>query len=302
MLRASLIDDSARFLRAFATNQLARISPAAYVRLTGQTGRGEGDAESAESIAAYFRECFDDYARELGVPSAQMPAFLEGKVLLEYGPGDLPGVALLMYAHGARKVYCVDRFPLVALSDKNRRALAILLDGLAPDLRARAAAAVNGPSLDANAVEYIVRADGLSGFDAAIDLVFSRAVLEHVNDLDATFRDMAKALKPGGRALHQVDLRSHGLHKVNRLDFLTWRDSAWDLMYSGKGFPNRHRVDRYREAIARAGLAEPTLRPTELARKDEVDDVRPRLAARFRGLSDEDLAWLGFWLATGRPA
>ncbi|MCC6194982.1 MAG: methyltransferase domain-containing protein [Burkholderiales bacterium] len=300
-MRGGPLDDPARFLRAFATNQLARISPAAYVKLTGQTGRGEAGTESAESIAAYFRECFEDYARELDVPLARMPAFLEGKVLLEYGPGDLPGVALLMYAHGARKVYCVDRFPLVALSDKNRHALALMVDGLPSDMRARAAAVSRGQALDANAVEYIVRADGLSGLDAAIDFVFSRAVLEHVNDLDATFRDMARALRPGGRALHQVDLKSHGLHKANRLDFLTWRDSVWDLMYSGKGFPNRHRVDRYREAIARAGLAAPVMRATELARKDEVDDVRPQLAARFRGLSDDELAWLGFWLATRMP-
>jgi len=299
-MRGGLLDDSTRFLRAFATNQLARISPAAYVRLTGQTGRGEAGAESAESIAAYFRECFDDYARELGVPLAHMPDYLRDKVLLEYGPGDLPGVALLMYAYGAEKVYCVDRFPLVALSEKNQRALAAMLAALPADARARAMAAFRGSALDSNAVEYLVRADGLSGIDATIDLVFSRAVLEHVNDLDATFRDMANALRPGGRALHQVDLKSHGLHKANRLDFLTWRDSVWDLMYSGKGFPNRHRVDRYRQAAASAGLATTALRPTELARQHEIDDVRPRLAPRFRALPDEDLAWLGFWLDAGR--
>ena len=37
----------------------------------------------------------------------------ENKVIIELGPGDFLGVALLAFSKGADKVYCVDRFPLV---------------------------------------------------------------------------------------------------------------------------------------------------------------------------------------------
>jgi hypothetical protein len=117
-----------RVARAMATNLLARFAPSAYVRLTGQTGRGAAAEEQASDIARYFHDCLIDYFVRLGVAEPDIEPFLTGKVLLEYGPGDLPGVAALMRARGAEKVYCVDRFPLVKLSDKNARVIQDLID------------------------------------------------------------------------------------------------------------------------------------------------------------------------------
>jgi SAM-dependent methyltransferase len=127
-------------------------------------------------------------------------------------------------------------------------------------------------------------------------LVVSRAVLEHVNDLPATFRDMRRALAPDGVALHLVDLKSHGLHRRNPLDFLTWPDVLWTLMYSCKGVPNRLRPGDYRAAAQAAGLEIASMVATGRARREDVTEVRPHLAAPFRGLSDDELAWLGFWM------
>lgn len=47
--------------------------------------------------------------------------------------------------------------------------------------------------------------------DASIDFVFSSEVLEHVYDTENAFREMARILKPGGRALLTVPY--HGLLK-----------------------------------------------------------------------------------------
>ncbi len=300
------LDDSTRFLRAFATNLVARFAPGAYVKLTGQTGRGEAQSESAASMADYFFQCYDDYFLELGVEPTRVSAFLNGKCMLEYGPGDLPGVALLMYAHGAAKVYCVDRFPLMALSEKNAHALALLLERLPPRIRSRAEVAVrqweNSRHQADRAIEYLVRPNGLSSLKGEVDIVFSRAVLEHVNELEATYFDMAGALRPDGIAIHMVDLRSHGLHRRNRLDFLSWPEPMWNVMYSGKGLPNRHRVNSYRAMEERAGLIRVSLRAAEVALPHEVDEVRAHLARRFQEITDEDLAWLGFWLVSRKPA
>jgi SAM-dependent methyltransferase len=295
------MDDTLRALRAWSSNQVARLAPRTYIRLTGQTGRGAAESESVAGVAQYFMRSFYDYFEVLGVPQGDIESFLRGKTLLEYGPGDTPGVALLMAAHGAQKVFCVDRFPMLTLSGRNAAVLRQLVDALAPEPRARAEAAIQHDGSDAVSlrpeyIEYLVRRSGLAGLRSEADLVISRAVLEHVDDLYGTFADMAAALKPGGRAVHQVDLKSHGLHRRNPLDFLSWPPALWALMYSHKGVPNRWRVDRYREALGACGLKIERLSPTTRAALADIEQVRPHLAAPFRGLCDEDLAWLGFWL------
>jgi SAM-dependent methyltransferase len=295
------VPDVLRVVRAVATNQLARFAPAAYVRLTGQTGRGDAEGESAADIAAYFRQCADAYFDKLGVPRQEAGGFLRGKVLLEYGPGDLPGVATLMVARGAEKVYCVDRFPLVKLSPKNVQALQALIEGCGGVERDRLLSCLRDPADPAAGfaparIEYLVRPSGLSELKGCIDLVFSRAVLEHVDHLEATFSDMVAALKPGAWAVHQVDLSSHRLHRHNPLDFLTWSPALWSLMYSEKGVPNRWRIDKYRAIVGSLPVEVLALEPTKLADPRQVSEVRPLLHPAFAALSDEDLAWLGCWL------
>lgn len=297
----SVIGNPARVLRAVATNQLARFAPGLYVRLTGQTGRGAATEEGASDIARYFRDCVDAYFERLQIAPADVAAFLKGKTLMEYGPGDLPGVAALMVARGARKVYCVDRFPLVNLSAKNTRVLTDLIDGCRGAERDRLVGSLANPE-DPSAgfaperIEYLVRPSGISGLRSAVDMVFSRAVLEHVDNLEATFSDMVAALRPGGVAIHQVDLRSHGLHKTNPLDFLAWSPALWRWMYSQKGVPNRWRIDKYRAILEALPVELLALDPTKCASPEHLAEVRDMLAAPFRGVNDQDLSWLGFWL------
>lgn len=299
--------DTVRVARAMVTNQLARFAPGAYVRLTGQTGRGAAAEESFSDIVRYFRDCTDAYFEKLGVAPSEVSSFLSGKTLMEYGPGDLPGVAALMVARGAEKVFCVDRFPLVNLSEKNASVMRQLIDGSHGVERDRLMACLANPNdpsagFDPRRIEYVVRPSGLSGLRSAVDMVFSRAVLEHVNDLEATFADMTAALRPEALAIHLVDLRSHGLHKVNPLDFLEWSPALWNLMYSEKGVPNRWRIDKYRAAVAQLPVNLLSLAATKLASNEQVRQVRPGLADLFQGVSDDDLRWLGFWLVFRKRA
>jgi SAM-dependent methyltransferase len=297
--------DAVRYWKAMATNGLAAIAPSFYVRLTGETGRGRAPQSPAE-VAAYFRRCFDEQNAELGVSPAEAAAYWSGKEVLEYGPGDCPGLAVLMLAHGAARVSCVDRFPLARLKPESVAALRALLDALSPEARARATEAFARPGdpesgFDQRRLAYLVKADGLSDLRSAVDVVVSRAVLEHVNDLPSTYVDAARALRPGGRALHLVDLKSHGLHRENPLDFLTWPESKWRRMYAGKGVPNRHRVNCHREAAAAAGFVDVRLRVTEEADQAAVSAVRPFLDAPFKTLPENDLRVLAFWIDARTP-
>lgn len=298
--------DLLRVSRAIATNQIARLLPAAYLRLTQQTGRGAGDAETPEGIARYFHQCVDDYLAFAGIAPAQRDSHFQGKAIVEYGPGDFPGVALVLLALGARKVWCVDRFPMVRLSEKNLLVLDALLRDMPPAQRERVLGQLRNRAAPAEgfrdeAVEYVVRPHGFSGLDGVADLVISRAVLEHVDDLDGSFADMLKAMRPGAWAWHQVDLKSHGLHRENALDFLEWSPALWSAMYSQKGVPNRWRVDRYRAILARLPVTDLHFEPTRLADPADVAAVRDRVSAPFRGISAEDLSWLGFWVRFRKP-
>lgn len=305
MSRNNWVSTLRRVVQATLTNQVARFAPALYVQLTGQTGRGAGEVH-LEEVDNYFQSCFDDYFEQLGIKLPERTEYLRGKRILEYGPGDVPGVAILMVAQGADQVKCVDRFPMVRMSPKNIQIVKIMLERLAGPLRDRAETCFRQPAhpesgLDPGLIDYLVQPSGLSGLSDEVDLVISRAVLEHVNDLPATFRDMYGALKPGGIAIHLVDLKSHGLHRKNPLDFLGWPTWLWSLMYSAKGVPNRLRVNAYRDAIAQCGLEVMTLTPTVLASPDDVWAIRPDLASPFKALSEEDLSWLGFWLVCRKP-
>lgn len=292
--------DVVLFAKAVLSNQLARFAPATYMRLTHETGRGEEEQTPAQ-IAAYFAECFRDYHKQLGLDEAQFELFLTGKRVLEYGPGDILGVALLMYAHGAAAVDCFDRFPLHTATEKNLRVYETLLASLDGPAGARAHTAFVEPGKPASgfnsaAIRYQVSADGLSGVSNQYDLIVSRAVLEHVGNLDGTVSDVATALKPEGLSIHEVDLRSHGLDRYQAFDFLTWPDPVYRLMFSEKGFPNRWRLNKYRDLFERAGLHIRKLEPTTCLTPEQVARVEPHLSAALRGVSSRELSWMGFWV------
>lgn len=306
MYTENLAQDAVRFAKATASNLLARFAPGVYVRLTQQTGRGAGE-DRPEDIALYFERCFDDYRQQLGISAADFPAYLRGRHVLEYGPGDILGTALLFHAHGAAAVECVDRFPLQSVSAKNAAVYRALIERLPEPARTRARQAfvVEGDpasGLRPGAVAYRVTPDGLAARASAFDLIVSRAVLEHVNSLDATLRDVARCLKPGGVSVHNVDLRSHNLDRYRPFDFLTWPEAAYRLMYSHKGFPNRWRPDAYRAILSHMPLTLRTMEPTGRIAAEDVERIRPRVARHLRGASADDLAWTGFWMRLEAPA
>lgn len=294
-----------RAAKACATNCLAHAAPRLYTRLTGETGRGRG-AESPREVADYFRRCFDEYFAELRPGKCSIHGWLEDKVVVEYGPGDTPAVALLLLAYGARQVICVDRFPLMERSAKASPVLGHILGDLAGAERLRARDCLSDPAdpgrgLRAERMQYLVDPQGLCRREGIADLVLSRAVMEHVGDLQDSYRDMFRVLKPGGEILHLVDLASHAMHIEHPLDFLCWSERAWNAMYSGKGAPNRYRLGAHLAMIDKAGFQGIGYRVTQRIAPEEVARIHSRLALPYRELSSANLCCLGFWVWAGKP-
>lgn len=295
-----MIRDIVHFFRALASNQLARLAPSFYVVLTKQTGRGSG-FESIETAQAYFQTCFCDYTKIMGIPVDSIGEFLAGKKILEYGPGDVLGNALLFFAHGAEKVDCIDRFPLARFTERHNGIYSAILASLPEKLRERAENAfVNSRNLSRGfrpeLISYKIESQGITQSPHKYDLILSRAVLEHVSDLSGTFKNIKSSLKQDGLTVHLVDLKSHGLDHRREFDFLSWNPWVYSLMYSHKGFPNRLRIDAYKREVERNNFQIIKLEPTEQMDMASVQRIRPYLAKCFSHISDEELSWKAFWM------
>jgi hypothetical protein len=83
----------------------------------------------------------------------------------------------------------------------------------------------------------------------------------------------------------------------NPLDFLAPPYWLWKLMHSHKGVPNRWRADRYEQIIQRLGVELIAFKPTVKFEQILVTSILPSLATAFKKVSEEQLAWQGFWLA-----
>jgi SAM-dependent methyltransferase len=292
------------FTRAFLTNQIAIFTPKLYLRLTNETGRNDEDAEdevSVQETADYFMSCLQDYQEQMGLKQEDFRDYLKDKIILEYGPGDIFGMAFLLYAYGAERVRCVDRFPLFNLSNRNVEIYKQLMKSMDVKARERANNAFNEKGkpksgFKPNTIDYRVTKDGLCGEKKTYDLIISRAVLEHVESIEDTMFDIKQALKEDGISLHKVDLRSHDLDRYINFDFLTWSNFVYKLMYSHKGYPNRWRVNKYKDCATLLKLNIVNLAPTEQLTEEQVNLVYPKLARDFRSVSPEELSWMSFWM------
>lgn len=233
----------------------------------------------------------------------------------EVGPGGSAAVALFLLAEGAEHVDLIDRFAFghdpaaharlcEAIIAREPRLGALGLSGT--DFGGRIQFHVG----EAAAAEVFFRAH--KGYEA----ICSCAVLEHLYDPLSALEAMVSALRPGGRMVHQVDLRDHGMFSAgahHELTFLTIGDWLYPHMTRRRGRPNRVLLHRYRETLTRLGLRfellathlvgigavdpAPYLQlPAELRARAEaqVEEVRDKLAPEFKDVPASDLAVSSF--------
>lgn len=274
------------------------------------------------------RLVFRDYLTYAGLSERG----LQGKRVLELGPGEDFGVALLFLAFGAERVMTIDKFHVEGDRDRCRQVCLLLREHLNPQERTRFDAAVGvhrgvevNPSVLARVSGIGIEQAVTSLGGARFDLILSRAVLQEVDDPDVAFTVMDTALAPGGLFAHKVDLRDYGMftdYGMHPLTFLTVPDRWYRWMTQGVGMPNRRLVDYYTEKMAELGYSAklfvthvlgsgreliPHRDHLQYGREygDEalalVRQVRPRLLGRYRYLSDEQLLTTGVFLV-GRKA
>ena len=230
-----------------------------------------------------------------------------GKVrgrVAEIGPGGSAAVALNLLARGAQSVDLLDRF-VFTHDEAQLDRLYRRFDNY-DDL-----SKVRFHTGESASAEQFFRQN------RRFDAIFSCAVLEHVSDPAGALKTMIAALEPGGRLVHQVDLRDHGMFTAagkHELTFLTIPDRLYRPMSEARGRPNRVPLSVYRRVLDDSGvdyrivvthlvgvgeLPEPQeigqIDPEVLERATRtVAAIRPRLIRRLREQSLDDLAVAGF--------
>jgi SAM-dependent methyltransferase len=164
--------------------------------------------DALERDARYGVQILDGYAAWV----SNAPVSTEGKRVLELGPGINYAGALGLIARGAIKASVADRWlspwrenyhPLVysriseILSAQGRSAEASVF--------AKAAREGHAGFID----EIASAAERLDAPDGAFDIVFSNAVLEHMEDHERASAELFRVTARDGWNFHQVDYRDH---------------------------------------------------------------------------------------------
>lgn len=118
-----------------------------------------------------------------------------------------------------------------------------------------------------------------------IDMAFSQAVLEHVDDLPETYDALYRWLKPGGFASHEISFVSHKLTPEWNGHWAISRP-VWRLIRGRRPYLlNREPASTHTALIGRSGLE--IVNAVRVKARSDVD--RAHLASPFKGMSEEDL-------------
>ncbi len=128
--------------------------------------------------------------------------------------------------------------------------------------------------------------------DGSLDMIFSQAVLEHVDDLQSTYAAMHRWLGPTGFVSHQIDYTSHNIDKEWNGHW-KYSDWTWRLMRGRREYllnraPHSEHVKRLQSAGFQIAHEIKTERTSNLTQAD--------VARRFSHLSDTDLTTNGAFL------
>lgn len=132
---------------------------------------------------------------------------------------------------------------------------------------------------------------------ASLDLVFSQAVLEHVDALEPTYQAMFTWLKPGGYASHVIDFSAHQLSPYWNGHW-SYSDRQWRLVRGRREFLlNREPIGTHLACAADAGFE-------ALLESRVFDDhgiPAPALTSRYRALDAQDARTRGALLILRKP-
>jgi SAM-dependent methyltransferase len=259
---------------------------------------------TARQSVRYISGIFSTFWLTLGLEDGD----LEGKRVLEVGPGDSDGVALRFIAAGAAEVTCIDSATPGRHPKQHRRIRRRLVRSRPPRERDELRELVDddGSLVESPRLRWITgvgieEADGLLE-PGGYDLIVSGSVLQAIEALDEAFASMDRALAPGGSMAHGIDLR----HQIvdsrvvtpNRRHVAWYRAKATELGYDARFYVSR--------VVGRDNVTLLKERPEPGVDYDEdtialVEEMRASFGPENRHAPAEELLAAGIVLVARKP-
>lgn len=222
---------------------------------------------------------------------------LGGEFVCEVGPGDCLAVAGFYAGLGAAKVDLVEISPPI-VNEKQRSVLEQLRGEGAPVDPTILQPHNGGWRLDSARVGH--HGCFMENFqaDGRYALLSSFSVVEHVEDLKGFHTSCYRALKPGGWALHIVDLGGHEQFEdpLPPLDFQTYPDWLYWLMYPRYFRATRRFLDEHLAAAKNAGFHLQSVKCLRRMEQEQLHSVWPELRAAARSRPPADVGVIEFAL------
>jgi SAM-dependent methyltransferase len=225
--------------------------------------------------------------------------FLKGRTVMELGPGNDLGPALVMMGYGAR-VIIIDKY-LVEWDDSFHPYFYKMFLASAREIF---------PEMDTSPIEEVIRNKrhaapnlechkyGLEEVaflpDKCIDVSMSNAVMEHLYDPELSCRELFRLTKPGGIGFHQIDFEDHR-NFDKPLEYLTLSDDEFHSLFQSINGEcgNRLRYHEFQSLFEKAGFTILHFEKNKFADDNYLSDVLLRIQPRFREMDPEYLRVLG---------
>ncbi len=128
--------------------------------------------------------------------------------------------------------------------------------------------------------------------DESVDMIYSQAVLEHIDDLRGAYKVMKKWLKPDGYMAHQVDFKCHGTAEEWNGHW-AYSDFMWKLIKGKRPYLlNREPYSTHARILNEEGFKV----LLNIMYQSESNLKRSQLAPKFKTTSDTDLCTSGAYM------
>ena len=238
---------------------------------------------------SYLFETTDKHLRRLFFSKK-----IEGRSILELGPGDSIGSAFIINARGGRSTL-VDEVPAATLNMSTYENIATGLVNLGEVTSKQINSGDDFSSL-LHKLDCCYMTDGLESLRAiqaeTFDGIFSQAVLEHIhrNIYSDVMKELFRISKVGSLSSHRVDLKDHLTGSLNNLRFST---ATWESnLFKRSGFyTNRLRLSEHLNAFKLAGFQ---VVHTDIDRWKSMPLRKNNIHAEFSRFSEDELLVSGF--------
>lgn len=214
---------------------------------------------------------------------------MEGKAVLELGPGADLGVGLILLMKGAKKYNSLDIHNLVKTVPEEfyEEFFKYISDILKYEevetsyLSTQLKLTQQGKN---DKLNYICRNNfDIKVFkDEEIDLVVSQAAFEHFDDVKKTITQLSSIVGSGAILIAEIDLQTHTrwVREKDPLNIYRYNNSLYNL-FRFRGSPNRLRPREYQEILKKNGWDKIAIYPTLRLDTEYLSEVSNSLYKKF---------------------